>query len=144
LPLKFNTSTNTELVKPIPGTLQQGGASFQTTHWTLILPAQKSEQKELSQQALSDFCNVYWPSLYAFLRGRGYSSPDAQDYVQGFFTYVLAEGTLSRADQEKEKLRTRDVFQTPCSGDGIQAQNVSDSSCHSSWVFFLDCRTPKT
>jgi hypothetical protein len=24
LPLKFNTSTNTELMKPIPGTLQQG------------------------------------------------------------------------------------------------------------------------
>ena len=50
LPLKFNTSTNTELMKPIPGTLQEGGASFQTTHWTLILSAQKSEQKELSQR----------------------------------------------------------------------------------------------
>jgi hypothetical protein len=31
-------------MKPIPGTLQEGGASFQTTHWTLILSAQKSEQ----------------------------------------------------------------------------------------------------
>ena len=39
LPLKFNTSTNIELMKPIPGTLQEGGASFQTTHWTLILSA---------------------------------------------------------------------------------------------------------
>ena len=93
-------------MKPIPGTLQEGGASFRTTHWTLILSAQKSEEKELSQQALSDFCNAYWPPLYAFLRRRGYSSPDAQDFVQGFFTYLLAEGTLSRADQEKGKLRT--------------------------------------
>ena len=72
LPLKFNTSINTELMKPIPGTLQEGGASFQTTHWTLILSAQKSEQKELSQQALSDFCNAYWPPLYAFLRRSGF------------------------------------------------------------------------
>ena len=93
-------------MKPIPGTLQEGGASFQTTHWTLILSAQKSEQKELSPQALSDFCEAYWPPLYAFLRRRGYSSPDAQDYVQGFFTYVLTGPTLSQADQEKGKLRT--------------------------------------
>jgi hypothetical protein len=42
-------------MKPIPGTLQEGGASFQTTHWTLIPSAQKSEQNKLSQQALSDF-----------------------------------------------------------------------------------------
>jgi hypothetical protein len=55
-------------MKPIPGTLQEGGASFQTTQWTLILSAQKNEQKGLPQQALSDFCNAYWPPLYAFLR----------------------------------------------------------------------------
>ena len=89
-------------MKPIPGTLQEGGASFQTTHWTLILSAQKSEQKELSQQALSDFCNAYWPPLYAFLRRRGYSSPDAQDYVQGFFTYVLAEATSAGRIRKRE------------------------------------------
>jgi hypothetical protein len=28
LPLKFNTSTNTELMKPIPGTLQEGAPHF--------------------------------------------------------------------------------------------------------------------
>ena len=93
-------------MKPIPGTLQEGGASFRTTHWTLILCVQKNQSQELSEQAISEFCEGYWPPLYAFLRRRGYSSPDAQDYVQGFFTYVLAQGTLTRADREKGKLRT--------------------------------------
>ena len=93
-------------MKPIPGTLQEGGATFRTTHWTVILSAQKSEGKQLSDKELSEFCEGYWPPLYAFLRRRGYPSPDAQDYVQGFFTYILGEGTLTRADQEKGKLRT--------------------------------------
>jgi hypothetical protein len=44
---------------------------------------------------------IYWPPLYAFLRHRGYSSADAQDLVQGFFAFLLAEKTLSRADRER-------------------------------------------
>src|SRR5262249_3267046 len=59
-----------------------------------------------SAQALSVFCEAYWPPLYAFLRHRGYASADAQDLVQGFFAYLLAEKTLSRADQERGRLRT--------------------------------------
>ena len=94
------------VTKPVPGTLQEGGASFQTTHWTLILRAGQSESTESTQKALSDFCEAYWPPLYAFLRHRGYSSADAQDVVQGFFAHVLERNTLSRADQEKGRLRT--------------------------------------
>src|SRR5260370_10253226 len=94
------------VTKPVPGTLQEGGASFQTTHWTLILRAGQSESMESTQKALSDFCEAYWPPLYAFLRHRGYSSADAQDVVQGFFAHVLEQNTLSRADQEKGRLRT--------------------------------------
>jgi RNA polymerase sigma factor, sigma-70 family len=91
--------------KPVPGTLQEGGASFQTTHWTVVLRARETSSTE-SAQALSVFCEAYWPPLYAFLRRRGYSSADAQDLVQGFFAYLLAEKTLSRADQERGRLRT--------------------------------------
>jgi len=94
------------VTKPVPGTLQEGGASFQTTHWTLILRAGQSESTESTQKALSDFCEAYWPPLYAFLRHRGYSSADAQDVVQGFFAHMLEQNTLSRADQEKGRLRT--------------------------------------
>ena len=93
-------------MKPIPGTLQQGGAGFQTTHWTLVLHARETQSETTAQKALSNFCEAYWPPLYAFLRHRGHASPEAQDLVQGFFAHLLEQNTLSRADQEKGKLRT--------------------------------------
>src|ERR1700726_1802204 len=93
-------------MKPIPGTLQEGGAGFQTTHWTLLMRARETQSDTSSQKALSNFCEAYWPPLYAFLRHRGHASPEAQDLVQGFFAHLLEQNTLSRADQEKGKLRT--------------------------------------
>jgi hypothetical protein len=36
--------------------LQEGGASFQTTHWTLVWQAAQNESSESVQQALSAFC----------------------------------------------------------------------------------------
>jgi DNA-directed RNA polymerase specialized sigma24 family protein len=86
--------------------LREGGASFQTTHWTLVLHAQQLEPTQSSQEALATFCETYWPPLYAFLRRRGYSPADAQDLVQGFFAYLLGKKALSRADQERGRLRT--------------------------------------
>src|ERR1700757_606517 len=93
-------------MKPIPGTLQEGGAGFQTTHWTLVLRARQTQSDISAQKALSNFCEAYWPPLYAFLRHRGHASPEAQDLVQGFFAHLLEQNTLSRADQEKGRLRT--------------------------------------
>jgi RNA polymerase sigma factor (sigma-70 family) len=94
------------ITKPVPGTLQEGGASFETTHWTVVLRARQSESAESAQQALSTFCEAYWPPLYAFLRHRGHAPADAQDLVQAFFAHLLEQNTLSRADQEKGRLRT--------------------------------------
>ena len=93
-------------MKPIPGTLQEGGAAFQSTHWTLVLRARQTQSEISAQKALSNFCEAYWPPLYAFLRHRGHASPEAQDLVQGFFAHLLEQNTLSRADQEKGRLRT--------------------------------------
>src|SRR5438270_11083188 len=93
-------------MKAIPGTLQEGGASFQTTHWTLVLRARETQSEKSGQKALSNFCEAYWPPLYAFLRHRGHASSEAQDLVQGFFAHLLEQNTLSRADQEKGRLRT--------------------------------------
>src|SRR4030095_4622371 len=90
----------------IPGTLQEGGASFQTTHWTVVLRARNEESEVSAHQALSGFCEAYWPPLYGFLRHRGFSSADAQDLVQGFFAHLLEQSTLSRADQQRGRLRT--------------------------------------
>src|ERR1700740_487851 len=94
------------LTKPIPGTLQEGGAPFHTTHWTVVLRARETQSDGSAQKALSDFCEAYWPPLYAFVRHRGHASPEAQDLVQGFFAHLLEQNTLSRADREKGKLRT--------------------------------------
>ena len=86
--------------------MQEGGASFQTTHWTVVLNAREPDSEESTRQALSGFCEAYWPPLYSFLRHRGHASADAQDLVQSFFAHLLEENTLSRADRQKGRLRT--------------------------------------
>ena len=101
-----NLSRDSKSVKPVPGTLQEGGAPFQTTHWTLVLRAGQTESSESAQQALSALCETYWPPLYAFLRHRRYAPADAQDLVQAFFLYLFERNTLERADREKGRLRT--------------------------------------
>jgi DNA-directed RNA polymerase specialized sigma24 family protein len=70
------------------------------------LRARNEDSMESSQEALSGFCEAYWPPLYTFLRHRGFSSADAQDLVQGFFAHLLEQNTLTRADQQKGRLRT--------------------------------------
>src|SRR5438270_11910260 len=93
-------------MKPIPDTLHESGAAFQSAHWTLVLRARQSDPTESGKEALYDFCEAYWPHLYTFLRIRGHASPEAQDLVQGFFAHLLEQNTLSRADQNKGRLRT--------------------------------------
>jgi RNA polymerase sigma factor (sigma-70 family) len=71
-----------------------------------VLRARDSQSEDSSREALSGFCESYWPPLYSFLRHRGFSSADAQDLVQGFFAHLLEQNTLIRADQQKGRLRT--------------------------------------
>jgi RNA polymerase sigma factor (sigma-70 family) len=109
---RFRSTTRSErvrlrgLTKPTPGTLQEGGAPFETTHWTVVLQASKSASDEAARKALAIFSEAYWPPLYTFVRRRGYSPADAQDLVQGFFVHLFEQNTLSRADKEKGRLRT--------------------------------------
>jgi Sigma-70 region 2. len=71
-----------------------------------VLQAGDAGSQEKSAKALAAFCEAYWPPLYTFVRRRGYSPADAQDMVQGFFQHLFEHNTLSRADQEKGRLRT--------------------------------------
>jgi DNA-directed RNA polymerase specialized sigma24 family protein len=93
-------------MKSNPGTLQEGGAVFQTTHWTVVKQAMVSQPAASAEHALGAFCQAYWPPLYTFVRRRGRSPSDAQDLVQGFFAHLLSQRTLSRANREKGRLRT--------------------------------------
>ena len=99
-------STTVRGVKAIPGTLQEGGKPFHTTHWSVVALAAQSQSNQDARRALTDFCQAYWPPLYAFLRHQGRSSTDAQDLTQGFFAHLLEHDTLTRASREKGKLRT--------------------------------------
>ncbi len=72
----------------------------------MVLRARETESAESAQQALAGFCEAYWPPLYTFVRHRGHSSADAQDLVQGFFAHLLEQSTLTRANQQKGRLRT--------------------------------------
>jgi RNA polymerase sigma factor (sigma-70 family) len=91
-------------VKGIPGTLQGGGASFATTHWSVV-GACRSGSGE-TEKAVAQLCRDYWPPLYSFVRRRGYSPADAQDLVQGFFTHLLHHRIYEETDRAKGKFRT--------------------------------------
>jgi RNA polymerase sigma-70 factor (ECF subfamily) len=92
-------------VKPVPGTLRDGGASFRTTRWSVIADCALTDEIG-SAAALAELCRDYWPPLYSFVRRRGYSPSDAQDLVQGFFAYSLQNKTYAQSDRNKGKFRT--------------------------------------
>jgi RNA polymerase sigma-70 factor (ECF subfamily) len=91
-------------VKGIPGTIQEGGAAFATTHWSVV--AACADNSEIANEALTQLCHDYWPPLYTFARRRGYSPADAQDMVQGFFAYLLKNKAYARTDRAKGKFRS--------------------------------------
>ena len=91
-------------MKAVPGTVQDGGASFVTTRWSLI--AACTHGSETADEALAQLCCDYWPPLYSFVRRRGYSPADAQDLVQGFFAFLLETRVYAKTDRNKGKFRS--------------------------------------
>lgn len=86
--------------------MQEGGAAFASTHWSVVLLSAQSQSPDAAQAAMTGFCQNYWPPLYTFLRRRGHSPTDAQDLTQAFFVHLLEQNTLARACREKGRLRT--------------------------------------
>lgn len=91
-------------MKGTPGTLQEGGASFATTHWSVVAQSALTDVPEAAN-ALAQLCEMYWPPIYSFVRRRGYSPPDAQDLTQNFFAYFLRTKAYTRTDQLQGKFR---------------------------------------
>ena len=79
--------------------------AFATTHWSVILTAARSDTTH-AQVALSRLCQTYWPPLYAYVRRRGYSPPDAEDLTQGFFARLLAHNGVSTVHPDKGRFRS--------------------------------------
>jgi RNA polymerase sigma factor (sigma-70 family) len=80
-------------------------AAFHTTHWSVVLAVRHSDSPR-ARDALAQLCQTYWYPLYAYVRRRGYSAPDAQDLTQGFFAQLLARQSLVRATPELGKFRS--------------------------------------
>lgn len=58
------------------------------------------------EQALATLCGAYWSPIYAYLRRRGYSSPEAEDLTQSFFVRLLEKNYLRDASPERGKFRS--------------------------------------
>lgn len=78
---------------------------FATTHWSLVLDAGRRSAPE-AEAALETLCRAYWFPLYAFARRRGYSSDDAADLTQEFFSRLIEKSFLDSADPERGRFRT--------------------------------------
>jgi RNA polymerase sigma-70 factor (ECF subfamily) len=84
-----------------------GPRDFATTHWSLVAAAKPGEASQTrARKALEELCRAYWYPLYAFVRYRGYSSDDAQDLTQSFFTRIIETGGFASADPERGRFRS--------------------------------------
>ncbi len=81
------------------------GAEFPITHWSVVLSASDPSSTR-AREALEKLCRTYWYPLYAYVRRRGKTPPDAQDLTQEFFARLLARHWLERADQARGRFRT--------------------------------------
>jgi len=78
---------------------------FPRTHWSVVVSASEPGSSRAAE-ALEKLCRTYWYPLYAYVRRRGKSVPDAQDLTQEFFARLLGRHWLERADQTKGRFRT--------------------------------------
>ena len=92
------TSTETAAV-------QASGACFASTRWTVVLAAGGTPSPG-SAAALERLCSSYWYPLYAFIRRRGHSPPDAEDLTQEFFARLLEHNWVADADRHKGRFRS--------------------------------------
>jgi RNA polymerase sigma-70 factor (ECF subfamily) len=85
--------------------LDQGGASFAATRWTLVLAAGAGAD-ERHAGALAELCQAYWHPIYVYIRHCGHPPEQAEDICQGFFARLIEHSDLSAADPARGRFRT--------------------------------------
>ena len=78
---------------------------FASTHWSVVLAAAQTQSPEACE-ALATLCAAYWYPLYAYVRRKGYSPPEAEDLTQEFFSRLLQNGALQAADPARGRFRS--------------------------------------
>jgi RNA polymerase sigma-70 factor (ECF subfamily) len=84
---------------------RNGAHRFATTHWTAVLTARDGEENQ-AREALGRLCETYWYALYAYLRGRGFSPPDAEDLTQSFLASLMVRTSLARVHPSHGRFRS--------------------------------------
>ncbi len=77
---------------------------FAPTRWSLVQRA-KGEDPE-SRKALAELCEAYWPPVFRYLRGRGWTEDLAREQTQAFFAHLLEGGRLAGAESERGRFRS--------------------------------------
>ena len=90
---------------PYPCPPLAGARSFVTTHWSVVLTAGQPESPQAAE-ALEKLCCAYWYPLYAFVRRRGYSPEDAEDWTQSFFVRLVEGKCLPHASPQRGRFRS--------------------------------------
>jgi RNA polymerase sigma factor (sigma-70 family) len=80
---------------------------FITTRWSVVLScADSGVESAAARDALGELCKTYWRPIFAYICRRGYSTQDAEDPAQDFFTNLLQGPLLQRADPERGRFRS--------------------------------------
>ena len=86
------------------GNAYHGAAAFTTTHWSVVLEAQR--ESPAAHEALENLCRTYWRPVYGFVRREGVRPEEAKDLTQGFFALILERKDFQSVRQEKGRLRS--------------------------------------
>jgi RNA polymerase sigma factor (sigma-70 family) len=93
------------MAEPVQPSTEAAAGQFAATHWSAIVRAGGSNSPAASE-ALEQLCRIYWYPLYAFARRHGCNPSDAEDLTQTFFTRLLGQNLIARADPAKGRFRT--------------------------------------
>lgn len=88
-------------------TAEHSPGRFDTTRWSVVLAcADSGIESAAARDALSELCKTYWRPIFAYICRRGYSTQDAEDLTQDFFSSLLKGPLLKRADPERGRFRS--------------------------------------
>jgi RNA polymerase sigma factor (sigma-70 family) len=90
----------------LTSTSAKGAGRFAATQWTMVVAAGNWRENSRTRRAMEELLRVYWFPLYAYARRQGQTPVDAEDIVQGFFTYLLEHDAILTVSQSKGKFRS--------------------------------------